>query len=109
MDIKTALRNAIDWIEANPYKVTNIVLARNSDGQEVSPTSKEAVSWCVVGRIAYELGLDQDIYVEIDELLIELPGFNKTSVPTRTIWRINDFSYDHADKVKKLKELFVDV
>ncbi len=65
---------AIDWLLANPDKMSRLTLARNQQGQKVKPTHPDACSWCLTGRLAHDLNYPlnftaQQFYNEITRYL----------------------------------------
>jgi hypothetical protein len=57
---RDAVLRAADFFAANSGGHTKYCLARALSGEEVSPTSPFARSWCALGRIAKELDIGYD-------------------------------------------------
>lgn len=49
--------DAVNYLALNPEYQTTGYMARDPDGRPVMPTDDAACSWCVLGRIAHDLGL----------------------------------------------------
>ena len=64
--MKDAIIRALDWLEENPDKHIADSYALTKDGYVCDPNEPEADCFCVVGRIAHELG--QEIFETEDQM-----------------------------------------
>jgi hypothetical protein len=95
LDQKTraAVIRAADFFAANPDKRTTGQLARDAGGFATTPLDPEACTWCALGRIALELGINPNgNYDELsaifgEETVGKIYNFNDAS---RTTSRVVD-------------------
>lgn len=86
------------WLESNPSDRTTGRLARNAAGEVVATLSWDACSWCALGYLAKEMGIDTGFSFEAGARL-GIPSHIAT-----TIVRANDTN-DIPTVITALREL----
>jgi hypothetical protein len=71
--------DAVNYLALNPQHQTTGYMARDPAGRPVMPTDETACSWCVLGRIAHDMGLSVPS--------VALASYDKRPVPNI---RLND-------------------
>lgn len=57
LELIDTMIGSVNFLIENPEAQTRRKLAANEEGEEVLPTSPEAVCWCALGRVAHDLGI----------------------------------------------------
>lgn len=88
MNIRQAMENSIAYLREHPEQHGPSSLAEDEYGAKVSPFSKDACMFCVLGRAAIEMNYDMDndkIYYALNDDLKKEYG-----ISAENIWRAND-------------------
>lgn len=83
-EVHATVMGAIDWLEANPDKHVRRNWALDDKGRATTPGDPKATCFCVLGRIAHDIGL------ECTDLTTMHLYLNRAGIAASRLLTIND-------------------
>ena len=83
-EVHATVMGAIDWLEANPDKHIRRDFAATDEGYTTTPGDPKATCFCVLGRIAHDIGL------ECTDLTTMHLYLNRAGIAATRLMTIND-------------------